>query len=151
MAQGQGKRKRETEETEDTKAKKIALDCQKIAGAYNGAISTLYETRNMFKHYTGCMEVMATLLERQQQKLMDKRLKLVSQDPKNFELTKACLLCKNDLLSSAMEQEDHLRKIIHELNQARSLCAMEGYMITGPWPPVPNIKAASSSSATKTN
>ena len=151
MAQAQGKRKRDIEEAEDTKEKKIALDCQKIAGAFNGAISTLYETKNMFKHYTGCMEVMATLLERQQQKLMDKRLKLVAQDPKNFDLNKACLLCKNGLLSSAMEQEDQLRKIIHKLNEARSFCAMEGYMITGPWPPVPTIRATGSTPTPKTN
>ena len=150
MAQAQDKRKRDTDETEDNKEKKIALDCQKIEGAFNGAISTLYETKDMFKHYTGCMEIMATLLERRQQKLMDKRLKLVAQDPKHFELNKACLLCKNGLLSSAMEQEDQLRKIIHKLNEARSFCAMEGYMITGPWPPVPAIRAASNKAA-KTN
>ena len=150
MAQAQGKRKRDTEETEDNKEKKIALDCQKIAGAFNGAISTLYETKNMFKHYTGCMEIMTTLLELQQQKLRDKRLKLIAQDPKHFELNKACLLCKNGLLSSAMEQEDQLRKIIHKLIEAKNLCEKEGYMLTGPWPPIPAIRAASSTAA-KTN
>ena len=139
------------EDDEEKKIKKIHVDCQKIAGVFHSAHSTLFETKNLFKHYSGAMEVLGTLLERQLQKLMDKRLMLVSSEPKNFELNRGGLLCKNGLLSSTIEQEEQIKQIVLKLNEARGLCAMESYMLTGPWPHVPPIRPASSAAGPKTN
>ena len=133
------------------KAKKIQLECQRIEGTYTGTLNTLYETKSMLKNCSGTVDILLSLLEKQQQKLMDKRLKLVSADPKNFTLTKTCIRCKEGLLTSALEQEDHIRKITKALYEVRNFSTFESFMITGPWPPLPPIRAAGSSSSSRTN